>query len=322
MTTGTLAPSTRPAASPPVTPVSVRKHHRCRFHRRRDQYVGVAGDLGFHAVEPRGFARERDVRRQRTLDDRTRERALRGHRTQRRGFARRRECRRDRALRREQRDVRRHDAERVREVERVLQDVLLRGEVRRDIEARVRDQQETGLARQVEERCVRQPSLAPQSRLGCGDRSEQILVGEAAPDQRADLAFAREHHRALRSRHAARRACRRPSAARCRVRPGSPRRECARPVRRASGRGSRRTRRKARAAANPGRPGTPRQLAAPAAAGPARRASADAVGPSSRKRVKPHGRLSMPPDGRRRRGNEAGIPATPFPSTGPRARSM
>ena len=141
MTMGTRAPSTMPAARPAIERHQRAQHHQRRFHRRRDQHVDAPGDLGCHAVGARRVAGQRAVRRQRAVDDGAAEHALRRHRLQRDGIGRRRKRGRRTVHRREQRDVGCREPERNRQLDRVLHDVALGGEVGRHVQLRVGQQQ-------------------------------------------------------------------------------------------------------------------------------------------------------------------------------------
>jgi len=73
-----------------------------------------------------------------------------------------------------------------------VHDVALRSEIGRDIHVRVGEQQSARMPRQVDAERMRQPPLGTQPRARVGHRSEQVLVREAASDQRGHRAFARE----------------------------------------------------------------------------------------------------------------------------------
>ena len=58
-----------PAASPPPSASIVRSTMSAAFHRRPDEHVDAAGDLGLDALRARGFGGQRAVRRERPVDD-------------------------------------------------------------------------------------------------------------------------------------------------------------------------------------------------------------------------------------------------------------
>ena len=91
----------------------------------------AAGDFRIDAIVARSIARQRAVRRQRTVDDGAAEHAMGGHRFQRHGVGGRGEGVRGPVHGGEQRNVGCREPERNRELDRVEDDVLLGGKVGR-----------------------------------------------------------------------------------------------------------------------------------------------------------------------------------------------
>ena len=90
--------------------------------------------------------------------------------------------------------------ERDRKLDRVLHDVALGGEIGRDVHLGVGQQVAARLAGNVEEVRMRQPALGAQAGFRVDHGTQQVLVAEAALDQRRDLSLAREVGRACAGR--------------------------------------------------------------------------------------------------------------------------
>ncbi len=127
-------------------------------------------------------------------------------------------------------------------------------------------------------------------------RGQQVVVAQAALDQRGDLAFPRQFGCADAGRRAVHPVCRRSKGARCRGRTFRPGRECGFPDRPGAEPGNRQKLRTVQAAAIRCRTDRPRRPAGAAASGSFRPVSGSAGGAAMRQSVaRPYGIVNPPP---------------------------
>ena len=176
--------------------------HVAGLEVRREQDVRIAGHLRLDALHPGGLLADRVVEGQRPVEQAALDLAAVGHLAQARRVDRRRHLGRDRLDGGENRDLRPLHVERDREVDRVLADVGLVFQRRRDVDRRVGHDQDLVIGRHVHDEDVADAPADAQAGLLRHDRAQQLVGVQAAFHQQLGLAGADQRHR-LRGRRMA-----------------------------------------------------------------------------------------------------------------------
>ncbi len=161
------------------------------------QDIGRAGDVGPDALDLGGHRGDGVIERQWPVQLTAADLPTLVHLAQRRCIERGPHARVDRLDRGQQRNARPHDAQCVRQRDRVAHDIGLVLERGFNVDCRVGDQQRADMARHIQPEDVTEPTLRAQAATGPQDGTQQLIGMQAAFHQRYDFAAARKLDRLL-----------------------------------------------------------------------------------------------------------------------------
>ncbi|CAM2147852.1 hypothetical protein PT2222_10312 [Paraburkholderia tropica] len=171
--------------------------HVARFEVGHEQDVGVARDWRRDALDARGFGADRVVEGERAVEQAAGDLAAVGHLAERGGVDRRGHLVGDRFHGREDRHLRRADAERLHEIDGVAHDVGLVGELGEDVDGRVGDEERLVIRGHVHREHVREAALGAQAVRARSHFVQQFVGVQAALHEQFGLARAHGVHGAL-----------------------------------------------------------------------------------------------------------------------------
>ena len=180
------------------------RQHVSGLEIRDEQNVGIAGDPRDDALDPRRVFADGVVERQRPVQQPSLDLPALGHLAQRGGVQRRGHLRVDRFDSSQDRDFRFADAQRDRQVDRVLADVHLVLERRRDIDGGVSDDEDLVVRGHVHDEHV--TDTAPRAQPGFlgDDRAKDLIAVQASLHQELGFSTANQFHRLSRGSMAVR----------------------------------------------------------------------------------------------------------------------
>ena len=188
--TGTRAPITRPGRLRSGHEGELLVHHVAGFDVGRDEDIGLAGDRRLHAFDPRRLLVDGNVEIERTIDDAADDLPAVGHLGERSRVESglhlgidRLDCGKDRHLGLGNAYCPRQD-------DRVLNNVALLIEIRRDVHRGIADDDGTRIGRSCDEHAVAQQPARPQPILALQHRVHVLIGVQASLHQCAGLAAA------------------------------------------------------------------------------------------------------------------------------------